>query len=145
MTKRPFNAKGRRAHELLELVHTDVCGPISTQAKGGYEYFVTFTNDYSKYGYVYLMRWKFEAFEKFKEFRAKVENQLGKQIKAIRFYCGGEYLLGDFKDYLTQNGIVSQLTARGTPKQNGVVERRNRTLLEMVKSIMSYSTLPVSF
>ena len=145
MTKRPFNAKGRRAHELLELVHTDICGPISTQAKGGYEYFVTFTNDYSKYGYVYLMRWKFEAFEKFKEFRAKVENQLGKQIKAIRFDCGGEYLLGDFKDYLTQNGIVSQLTARGTPQQNGVVERRNRTLLEMVKSIMSYSTLPVSF
>ena len=91
------------------------------------------------------MRWKFEAFEKFKEFRAKVENQLGKQIKAIRFDCGGEYLLGDFKDYLTQNGIVSQLTARGTPQQNGVVERRNRTLLEMVKSIMSYSTLPVSF
>ena len=145
MTKRPFNAKGRRAHELLELVHTDVCGPISTQAKGGYEYFVTFTNDYSKYGYVYLMRWKFEAFEKFKEFRAEVENQLGKQIKAIRSDCGGEYLLGDFKDYLTQNGIVSQLTARGTPQQYGVVERRNRTLLEMVKSIMSYSTLPVSF
>ena len=145
MTKRPFNAKGRRAHELLELVHTDVCGPISTQAKGGYVYFVTFTNDYSKYGYVYLMRWKFEAFEKFKEFRAEVENQLGKQIKAIRSDCGGEYLLGDFKDYLTQNGIVSQLTARGTPQQNGVVERRNRTLLEMVKSIMSYSTLPVSF
>ena len=145
MTKRPFNAKGRRAHELLELVRTDICGPISTQAKGGYEYFVTFTNDYSKYGYVYLMRWKFEAFEKFKEFRAEVENQLGKQIKAIRSDCGGEYLLGDFKDYLTQNGIVSQLTARGTPQQNGVVERRNRTLLEMVKSIMSYSTLPVSF
>ena len=145
MTKRPFNAKGRRAHELLELVHTDICGPISTQAKGGYEYFVTFTNDYSKYGYVYLMRWKFEAFEKFKEFRAEVENQLGKQIKAIRSDCGGEYLLGDFKDYLTQNGIVSQLTARGTPQKNGVVERRNRTLLEMVKSIMSYSTLPVSF
>ena len=145
MTKRPFNAKGRRAHELLELVHSDICGPISTQAKGGYEYFVTFTNDYLKYGYVYLMRWKFEAFEKFKEFRAEVENQLGKQIKAIRSDCGGEYLLGDFKDYLTQNGIVSQLTARGTPQQNGVVKRRNRTLLEMVKSIMSYSTLPVSF
>ena len=115
MTKRPFNAKGRRAHELLELVHTDVCGPIATQAKGGYEYFVTFTNDYSKYGYVYLMRWKFEAFEKFKEFRAKVENQLGKCIKAIRSDCGGKYILGDFKDYLTQNGIVSQLTAPGTP------------------------------
>ena len=115
MTKRPFNAKGRKAQELLELVHTDVCGPMSTQAKGGYEYFITFTDDYSRYGYVYLMRQKSEAFEKFKEFRAEVENQLGKRIKAIWSDRGGECLLGDFKDYLTQNGIVSQLTAPGTP------------------------------
>ena len=115
MTKRPFNAKGRRAQELLELVHTDVGGPMSTQAKGGYGYFITFTNDYSRYGYVYLMKQKSEAFEKFKEFRAKVKNQLGNRIKAIRSDRGGEYLLGDFKDYLTQNGIVSQLTAPRTP------------------------------
>ena len=130
---------------MLELVHTDVCGPMSTQEKGGYEYFITFTDDYSRYGYVYLMRRKSKAFEKFKEFRAEVENQLGKRIKAIRSDRGGEYLLRDFKDYLTQNGIVSQLTAPGTPQQNGVAERRNRTLLEMVRSMMSYSTLPVSF
>ena len=145
MTKRPFNAKGRRAQELLELVHTDVCRPMSTQAKGGYEYFMTFTDDYSRYGYVYLMKRKFEAFEKFKKFRAEVKNQLGKHIKAMRSNHGGEYLLGDFKDYLTQNGIVSQLTSPRTPQQNGVAERRNRTLLEMVKSMMSYSTLPISF
>ena len=50
-----------------------------------------------------VMRWKSKAIERFKEFRAKVENQLGKHIKAIRFDQGGEYLLGDFKDYLTQN------------------------------------------
>ena len=130
---------------MLELVHTDVCGPMSTQAKRGYEYFITFTDDYSRYGYVYLMKRKSEASEKFKEFRAEVENQLGKCIKAIRSDRGGEYLLGDFKDYLTQNGIVSQLTPPGTPQQNGVAERRNRILLEMVRSMMSYSTLPVSF
>ena len=78
MTKRPFNATGHRANELLELVHSDVYGPMSTHARGGYEYFITLTNDYSRFGYVYLMRWKFEAFEKFKVFRAEVENQLGK-------------------------------------------------------------------
>ena len=83
------------------------------------------------------MRWKSEAFEKFKEFRAEVENQLGKCIKAIRSDRGGEYLLEDFKDYLTQNGIVSQLIAPGSPQQNGVAEKRNRTLLEMVRSMMS--------
>ena len=92
---------------MLELVHTDVCGPMSTQAKGGYEYFITFMNDYLRYGYMYLMRRKSEAFEKFKKFRAEVENQLGKRVKAIWSDRGGEYLLGDFKDYLTQNGIVS--------------------------------------
>ena len=61
------------------------------------------------------MKRKFEAFEKFKEFRAEVENQLGKCIKAIRSDRGGKYLLGDFKDYLIQNGIVSQLTTPRTP------------------------------
>ena len=83
MTKRPFNAKGRRAQELLELVHSDVYGPMLIQARGGYEYFITFTDDYSRFGYVYLMKRKFEAFEKFKEFKAEVKNQLGKRIKAI--------------------------------------------------------------
>ena len=130
---------------MLELVHMDVCGPMSTQAKGGYEYFITFTDDYSRYGYVYLMKRKSETFEKFKEFRVEVEDQLGKCIKAIWSDRGGEYLLGDFKDYLTQNEIVSQLTIPGTPQQNSVIERKNRTLLEMVRSMMSYSTLLISF
>ena len=69
---------------MLELVNSDVCGPMSTQARGGYEYFITFIDDYSRFGYVYLMKQKFEAFEKYKEFKAEVENQLGKHIKAIR-------------------------------------------------------------
>ncbi|XP_024038280.1 uncharacterized protein LOC112097327 [Citrus clementina] len=74
MTKRPFSAKGVRATVPLELVHTDVCGPINVQARGGYEYFITFTDDYSRYGYVYLMRHKSEALEKFKEYRAETES-----------------------------------------------------------------------
>ena len=53
MTKRPFSAKGRKAQDLLKLVHSDVCGPMSTQARGGYEYFITFTDDYSRFCYVY--------------------------------------------------------------------------------------------
>ena len=100
---------------MLELVHSNVCGPMSTRARVGYEYFITFTDDYSRFGSVYLMKWKSEAFEKFKEFRVEVENQLGKRIKAIRSNCGGEYLLRDFKDYLTENGIISQMTTPGTP------------------------------
>ena len=91
------------------------------------------------------MKRKSKTFEKFKEFRAEVENQLGKRIKAIQSDRGSEYLLVDFKTYLTQNEIVSQLTAPGTPQQNGAVERKNITLLKMVKSMISYSTLPIPF
>ena len=112
MTKRPFNAKGNRAKDLLELVYSNVCGPMSIQARGGYEYFITFIDDYSRFGYVYLMKRRSEAFEKFKEFRGEIENQLGKRIKAIRFDLGGEYLLRVFKDYLTENRIIF---APGTP------------------------------
>ena len=65
MTKRPFSAKGYRAKEQLELVHSDLCGPMTVQARGGFEYFITFIDDYSRYGYIYLMRRNSEAFEKF--------------------------------------------------------------------------------
>ena len=145
MTKRPFKAKGYRATKPLELVHTDVCGPINVQARGGYEYFVTFTDDYSRYGYIYLMRQKSETFTKFREYKAEAEKQLGLHIKELRSDRGGEYLSGEFKSYLTQEGIVSQLSAPGTPQQNGVAERRNRTLQDMVRSMLSYSSLPISF
>ena len=109
---------------------------MSIQSKGGYEYFITFTDDYSRFGYVYLMKWKFKTFKKFKEFRVEVESQLGKCIKAIWSDCGGEYLLRDFKDYLAKNGIISQFTAPGTPQQNDVAKKRNKTLLDMVISML---------
>ena len=91
------------------------------------------------------MRRNLETFEKFKEFRTESEKQLGKSLKVLRSNRGGEYMDSEFTDYLIENGIVSQLTAPGTPPQNGVAERRNRTMLDMVRSMMSYSTLPKIF
>ncbi|KAL0427575.1 UNVERIFIED_CONTAM: hypothetical protein Slati_2932300 [Sesamum latifolium] len=64
------------ANDLLDLVHTDVCGPLSIPARGGFSYFITFTDDHSRYGYIYLMRYKSEAFGRFKEYRLEVENKL---------------------------------------------------------------------
>ena len=74
-----------------------------------------------------------------------VEKQLGKPIKTLRSDRGGEYLQGEFEDHLREEGILSDLTATGTPQQNGVSERKNRTLIDMVRSMMSYSSLPDSF
>ncbi|KAK8593781.1 hypothetical protein V6N12_045855 [Hibiscus sabdariffa] len=145
MTKAPFSGKGERASDLLGLIHSDVCGPMNTQARGGYQYFITFTDDFSRYGYIYLMRHKSEALEKFKEFKNEVQNQHGKSIKALRSDRGGEYLSQDFDELLKECGIVSQLTPPGTPQWNGVSERRNRTLLDMVRSMMSHTDLPTSF
>ncbi|KAL0359918.1 UNVERIFIED_CONTAM: hypothetical protein Sangu_0841200 [Sesamum angustifolium] len=103
----------------LENLLAYVCGPLNTQARGGFSYLITFTDDHSWYGYVYLMRYKSEAFVRFKEFR--------------------------LEDHLKKNGIVSQWTPPGTPQLNGMVERRNRTLLDIVRSMMSFTELPLSF
>jgi len=145
MTKTSFTGFPERESDLLELIHTDVCGSKSSTARGGLQYFITFTDNLSRYGYVYLMRHKSETFEKFKEFLNEVENQCGQKIKALRFDRGGEYLSHEFSDHLKSCGIVPQLTRPRTPQRNGVSERRNRTLLDMVRSMMSQSDLPLSF
>ncbi|KAJ9567261.1 hypothetical protein OSB04_003227 [Centaurea solstitialis] len=146
MTKQPFNKDNERASEMLGIIHTDVCGPFSHVARGGYRYFITFTDDFSRYGYVYLIRHKSEAFERFKEFQYEVQNQLDRKIKFLRSDRGGEYLSQEFDNHLMECGIVSQLTPPYTPQMNGVSERRNRTLLDMVRSMMCRrSSLPVSF
>ncbi len=73
MTKTPFFGTMERATDLLEIIHTDVCRPMSMKARGGYRYFLTFTDDLSRYGYIYLMKHKSEIVERFKEFQSEVE------------------------------------------------------------------------
>ena len=145
MTKVPLVGQGEKALDLLDLIHTDVCGPMSIHARGGYSYFITFTDDYSRFGYVYLMKYKSEAYEFFKEYKAEVEKQTGKSIKVLRSDRGGEYLNHEFLEYLKEQGIRSQWTPPATPQLNGVSERRNRTLLDMVRSMMELANLSLSF
>ena len=114
-------------------------------ARDGFYYFITFPDDFSRYGYVYLLKNKSDSFGKFKEYKAEVEKQLGRSIKILRLNRGGEYLNHEFKSFLKECGIVSELTPLGTPQWNGVSERRNRTLLDMVRSMMSLADLPMSF
>src|SRR3954471_18380093 len=99
MTKSPFSGLPERATDLLELIHIDVCGPMSMTARGGYHYFITFTDDFRRYGYVYLMKHKSRTFERFKEFQSEVENQRGKKINALRSDRGGEYLSHEFRNH----------------------------------------------
>jgi hypothetical protein len=102
MTKTPFSGIMERATDLLEIIHIDVCGPMSISTRGGYCYFLTFIDDLSRYGYVYLMKHNFETFEKFREFKNEVENHRNRKIKFLRSYRGGEYLSYDFSCILKQ-------------------------------------------
>ncbi|GJW73908.1 retrotransposon protein, putative, ty1-copia subclass [Tanacetum coccineum] len=146
MTRKSFLHHPERATDLLGIIHTDVCGPLKHVSRKDASYFITFTDDYSRYGYIYLLKHKHEVFETFKVFKNEVENQLGKTIKVLRSDRGGEYISQDFKDYLKACGIVKQRTLLILTIHNGVfVERRNRTLLDMVRSMMNLTTLPLSF
>ena len=83
MTKTPFSGTMERATDLLEIIHTDLCDPMSVEACGRYRYFLTFADDLSRYGYIYLMKHKSKTFEKFKEFQSEVENHHNKKIKFL--------------------------------------------------------------
>ncbi|GJV34434.1 retrotransposon protein, putative, ty1-copia subclass [Tanacetum coccineum] len=109
MTRKSFPHHPERVADLLGIIHTGVCGPLRHVSRQGASYFITFTDDYSRYD------------------------------------RGGEYISQEFKDYLKEYGIVQQLTPPYTPQHNRVSERRNHTLLDMVRSMMNLTTLPLSF
>ena len=141
MTGLPFKGKDECAYGLLGLIHTDVCGLMYVPTIGGFVYFITFINNHSRYGYLYLIRYKSKAFKRFKEFRNEVEKHLGRSIKSLRLDRGGYYLSQVFLDCLRDNGILSQWTPPYTPQYNGVAERRNRTKSDMVRSMMGKAYL----
>ena len=122
-----------------------MCGPFNVKACKGYEYFITFTNDYTRHGSLCLMHKKSNALDKFKEFKVESGNQLGKRLKALWYDWGGEYMSSEFVSFLKEHGIISHLSAPRTPKWNRVVKRRNWMLLDMVRSMMSFSILFIAF
>jgi hypothetical protein len=123
----------------------DVCGPMSVATRNGYCYFVTFTGDLSRYGYIYLMKHKSKTFEKFTEFQKEVENQLDRKIKQLCSDRWGEYLSFEFEAHLKACGIVPQHMTARMLQCNGVSEQRNRTLLDSVRSMMSLSNMSIWF
>ncbi|CAJ2658384.1 unnamed protein product [Trifolium pratense] len=134
-----------RASEKLELVHSDICGPLNPKSNGGNRYFITFTDDLTRKTWTYFMQEKSSAFELFKRFKSLVEKESGCLIKCLRTNRGGEFTSAMFNDFCSSQGIKRQLTAAYTPQQNGVSERKNRTLLNMVRSMLSCREVPKRF
>ncbi|GAU16044.1 hypothetical protein TSUD_339150 [Trifolium subterraneum] len=134
-----------RATTNLQLVHSDICGPLNPPSNGGCRYFITFTDDYSRKTWTYPLKEKSSAFEVFKRFKALVEKESSNFIKCLRTDRGGEFTSNSFNEFCSEHGIKRQLTAAYTPQQNGVSERKNRTLMNMVRSMLSGRCVPKRF
>ena len=113
-----------------------MCGPMSTNSLSRYVYYVSFIDDYSRNTWIYFLKRKDEVFEKFKEFKALVKNLSEKNIKILISDNGGEFTSIEFKDFCKEDGIKRELTTPYNTQQNGVLEGKNRYIMEAVKSMI---------
>ncbi|XP_031377996.1 uncharacterized protein LOC116193313 [Punica granatum] len=141
----PFKRSSWRAVSKLQLVHTDVCGPMPEESLSGSKYFVIFIDDFSRMCWIYFMKAKSEVAEIFMKFKKLVENESGCKMKAIRFDNGSEYTSGRFKEICETSGIMHQLTVPYSPQQNGVSERKNRSIMEMARCLLQEKEMPKKF
>lgn len=139
--------QSQRARNKLELIHSDLCGPMSEQSWSGSRYFITFTDDFSRKSFVYFLKTKDQntVLNVFIEFKNLVENQSNLKIKRFRSDNGSEYCNRSFMEYFQRHGIVHETTVPYTPQQNGVSERLNRTIMDKARAMLQDSGLKKSF
>jgi hypothetical protein len=135
---------GNRAHSILDLVHSDVYGSMSSPSLNGCLYYVIFIDDYSRKCWICFLKAISDTFDKFKEYKSFIEKQTGKHIRTLRTGNGGEFESLQFEDFCKEAGIKRHLTVPYNPQQNGVVERKNKTICEAVKDVMFDQDLPNS-
>ena len=143
--RKPFLSVQFRSTAPLELVHSDICEMNGIITKGGKKYFITFIDDATKYCYVYLLRTKDEALHHFQIYKAEVENQLNRKIKRLRSDRGGEYFSNEFARYCESAGIIHERTPPYSPQSNGVAERKNRTLEDLVNAMLGSSGMATAW
>lgn len=142
-----------RSSKLLELIHSDICGPMSVASFGGSRYFATFVDDFSRYVHVYTLKQKSELPLVFHDFVVMVQKQMSSsgsdnghyQVKRIRSDNAQEYVGKGFQTVCKKFGIIHELSAPYTPEQNGVAERMNRTLVELARSMLYSMNMPTAF
>ena len=136
MCNLPFKNNRKRATDLLEIIHTDVCGSFKTAGLNGEKYFVSFIDDYSKIAKVYCIKTKDEVFDCMVKFINESENLTGKKVKIIRCDNGKEYLNNRFYKYVKEKGIVLNNCPTYVHELNGTAERFNRTIMDMARCLL---------
>lgn len=144
-SRAPFKEKGTRAKSLLQIIHSDVCGPLPIKSFSGAKYFVTFVDDFSRHVTVVPIKQKSQVFSEFVKYKNLAENQLSRKIKIYRSDNGTEFINNQFDKHLSDVGIKRQTSAPYVHEQLGVAERINRTLMERVRCMLADAGLPKSF
>jgi len=134
-----------RATRVFQLVHADICGPIKPISNSNKRYFINFIDDFSRKVWVYFLAEKSEAFNVFKSFKNLVEKESGVYLSGLRTDRGGEFTSNEFTSFCVAHGIRRQLTRAYTPQQNGMAERKNRTIMNMVRSMLAEKKFPKNF
>ncbi|KAI3729612.1 hypothetical protein L6452_18273 [Arctium lappa] len=128
-----------------QLLHMDLFGPTNVMSIGKKSYYLVIVDDYSRFTWVYFLRTKDEISGLIKSFILRIENQTNQKVKVIRLDNGTEFKNIDINTFCEEKGIKRQYSSPRTPQQNGVVERRNRTLIEAARSLLADSKLPITF
>jgi hypothetical protein len=142
--KGSFLSSYNRSKEILDLIHLDVCGPMTVASLNGYWYYVLFIDDHSRKTWIYFLKNKDGVFAKFQEFKAQVENLTKRKIKVLRSDNGGEYTSKDFNNFCIEAGIKREYTVPYNPPQNGVAERKNITIIKATKAMIHDQSLPMT-
>lgn len=143
MTRKPFPAVPEiKTTRILELVHSDVCGPMRTESTMKKRFFVTFIDDFSRMCAVYVIRRKSDVIGKFIDFHQFMTKSTDQKLSTIRCDNGGEFKNHEFQSYCRRNGISVQFTTPYSPQQNGVAERANRYLMEMARTMLIDAGMP---
>ncbi|KAJ9546591.1 hypothetical protein OSB04_019134 [Centaurea solstitialis] len=129
----------------LQLLHMDLFGPTNVMSIGKKSFCLVIVDDYSRFTWVYFLRTKDETSGLIKPFVIRVENKTNLRVKVIRSDNGTEFKNADLNSFCEEKGIERQYNAPRTPQQNGVAERRNRTLIEAARTMLADSKLPITF
>jgi len=134
-----------RAKERLELVHGDLCGPVTPVTPGGRRYFLLLVDDLSRFMWVMILGSKGEAADAIRRAQAAAEAESGRKLRVLRTDNGGEFTAAEFAAYCADEGIQRHYSAPYSPQQNGVVERRNQTVVGMARALLKQRGMPTVF
>jgi hypothetical protein len=142
-TQTAFPNSDNRAAGILDLIHSDVCGPMSSASLTSFLYYVVFIDDFSQKSWIFFMKTKGQVFSWFQEFKALVENQTGKKIRVLRTDYGGEYTSKEFMDFCAGEGIRRELIVPYNPQKNGVAERKKGAIVGDARAMLHDQGLPL--